>query len=147
ARLPGQKPGFNTHTSLPARESLNSSARHPRYIPSAVGTDPESRTGGPGRMFFCTERYLVFFLAVLTAYWMLPWHRARVWLLLAASFYFYASWNRWLALVVAGSSAADFLLARVMDGTARRGLRRLCLSTSVCGNLGLLCYFKYANFF
>src|SRR4051812_7910022 len=33
------------------------------------------------------------------AFW-IGTHRGRVWLLLAASFYFYASWNKWLALVV-----------------------------------------------
>ena len=33
-------------------------------------------------MLFCTQQFLFFFLAVFAAYWSLPWHRARVWLLL-----------------------------------------------------------------
>ena len=98
-------------------------------------------------MFFCSEEYLLFFAAVFAAYWALPWARARVWLLLVASFYFYASWNRWLALVVAGSATLDYLLARALDGCGRPALRRALVAVSVVANLGLLCYFKYANFF
>jgi len=98
-------------------------------------------------MFFCSQEYLIFFAIVFTLYWVLPWSRARVWLLLIASFYFYASWNRWLALVVAGSAALDYLLARAMDACDRRVLRRLLVTISIVANLGLLCYFKYANFF
>ena len=41
-------------------------------------------------MLFCSQQFVLFFIAVFAVYWMLPWHRARVWLLLAASFYFYA---------------------------------------------------------
>src|SRR5262245_50841387 len=98
-------------------------------------------------MLFCTQDYLFFFLAVFTAYWLLPWRRARVWLLLGASFYFYACWNHWLACVVAGTSVIDYLLARGLDATDRPALRRLLLLASLVMNLGLLVYFKYANFF
>jgi alginate O-acetyltransferase complex protein AlgI len=73
--------------------------------------------------------------------------RARVWLLLLASFYFYACWNKWLALLICVSTAVDYLLARGMDGLSSARLRRLLLAVSLVGNLGLLCYFKYANFF
>ncbi len=41
----------------------------------------------------------------------------------------------------------DYLLARGMDSASARGVRRLLLGTSLSVNLGLLCYFKYANFF
>src|SRR5258708_7580547 len=33
--------------------------------------------------------------------------RARVWLLLCASFFFYASWSKWLALVICVSTGMD----------------------------------------
>ncbi len=98
-------------------------------------------------MLFCTLPFLGFFLVVFTLYWSLPWQRARVWLLLAASLTFYASWNQWLALVVLASSCADYLLARGLDATPSPRLRKLLLLTSIVANLGLLCYFKYANFF
>jgi alginate O-acetyltransferase complex protein AlgI len=98
-------------------------------------------------VLFCTQAFLVFFTVVFTAYWLLPWRRARVGLLLGASFYFYACWNEWLACLIALSATADYLLARGLDRFESPGLRRLLVTASVVGNLGLLCYFKYADFF
>ena len=71
----------------------------------------------------------------------------RTYWLLAASFYFYATWNEWLALVVAASSSVDYLIARGMDHSGSPRVRKLLLAISIGGNLGLLAYFKYCNFF
>ncbi|HJT33524.1 MAG TPA: MBOAT family protein [Pirellulales bacterium] len=98
-------------------------------------------------MLFCSERFLVFFTIVFTLYWALRWHSARIYLLLAASFYFYASWNSWLALIIGVSTTIDYFVARGMDATDRPSRRKLLLSITVVANLSLLCYFKYANFF
>jgi len=98
-------------------------------------------------MLFVTQKFLIFFLVVFTTYWLIPWKRPRVWLLLVASYYFYFCFNQWLALVVASSSVADYLIARGMDSFRRPALRRLLLVGSLAMNLGLLCYFKYTNFF
>jgi alginate O-acetyltransferase complex protein AlgI len=98
-------------------------------------------------MLFCSQQFCLFFLVVFAAYWALPWHRGRVLLLLAASIYFYACWNHWLALVLCVSTLGDYLLARGMEATPRPRVKRLLLLVSICGNLGLLCYFKYVNFF
>src|SRR5262245_58274896 len=97
-------------------------------------------------MLFCTLPFFLFFLVVFPAYWLLPWQRGRVWLLLAASFFFYACWNHWLALLITASTIADFCLARWMEKSSG-ARRRLLLLTSLIANLGLLIYFKYANFF
>jgi alginate O-acetyltransferase complex protein AlgI len=98
-------------------------------------------------MLFYSQTYLLFFLGVFFVYWSLPWHRARVWLLVIASFAFYASWSGTLALLVTGTTVVDYLLARGIDagGSARR--RKALLGLSLAMNLGVLCYFKYANFF
>jgi alginate O-acetyltransferase complex protein AlgI len=74
-------------------------------------------------------------------------HRARVWLLLAVSFFFYACFNQWLALVICVSTAMDYAVARGMDGSSSRRWRQFLLAISLVANLGLLVYFKYANFF
>jgi alginate O-acetyltransferase complex protein AlgI len=98
-------------------------------------------------MLFCSQKFLVFFAIVFAVYWALPWHRLRVWLLLGASFYFYASWNHWLALLICVSTLLDYLIARALDSSLAPRWRRLLLVTSVAANLGLLVYFKYADFF
>jgi alginate O-acetyltransferase complex protein AlgI len=73
--------------------------------------------------------------------------RARVGLLLAASFFFYASWNKWLALLICVSTALDYLVALGLEKLTSQRWRRLLLLVSLAANLGLLAYFKYANFF
>ena len=98
-------------------------------------------------MLFCTQPFLIFFLVVFLAYWALPWRRPRVWLLLAASYYFYASWNASLARLIFLTTVCDYFIARGMDATAVPWRRRALMLLSIVGNLGVLCYFKYANFF
>jgi alginate O-acetyltransferase complex protein AlgI len=99
-------------------------------------------------MLFCTFEYVVFFAAMFAVYWLLPWSRARVWLLLAGSFFFYARFNKWLALLIGVSTAVDYFIALGIDRPgAPPKRRRLLLVLSLVANLGLLCYFKYANFF
>jgi alginate O-acetyltransferase complex protein AlgI len=98
-------------------------------------------------VLFCSWAFLLFFAAVFAAYWALPWERARLALLVAASFAFYASWNAWLALVVVASTALDYGLARGIEALRAPAARKALVAVSVAANLGLLCYFKYANFF
>jgi alginate O-acetyltransferase complex protein AlgI len=98
-------------------------------------------------MLFCSREFLVFFAAVFAVYWLLPWPRARVALLLAASVAFYASWNWQLALLIVATTTADYLFARALEAIASERGRRLLLAGSLVMNLGVLCYFKYANFF
>src|SRR5262245_61475740 len=98
-------------------------------------------------MLFTTHQYLIFFLVVFAAYWAMPWKRLRVYLLLAASFYFYATWNEWLALLVTGTATLDYFLARGIEAAPGRRTKWLFTLTSICVNLGVLCYFKYVNFF
>jgi alginate O-acetyltransferase complex protein AlgI len=98
-------------------------------------------------MLFCSLKFLGFFALVFAVYWALPWHRARVLLLLAASFFFYASWNHWLACLIGVSTLMDYLIARRLEASHSTHWRRLLLVVSLGANLGLLVYFKYANFF
>src|SRR5687767_13415849 len=98
-------------------------------------------------MLFCSSQFLFFFTAVFLVYWALPWHRARVYLLLGASFYFYASWNKWLALLIVLTSAMDYMVALDLERLTSARARKLLLLLSLVMNLGILVYFKYANFF
>jgi alginate O-acetyltransferase complex protein AlgI len=98
-------------------------------------------------MHFCSEQYLIFFLTVFALYWSCPWHNARIGLLLIGSFFFYASWNQWLAVLICATSLVDYLVARGIEKAEAGTQRRLLLMISLVMNLGILCYFKYANFF
>jgi alginate O-acetyltransferase complex protein AlgI len=98
-------------------------------------------------MIFSSINYLVFFVLIFSLYWAIPSRRFRVWLLLGASFYFYASWNKWLAFLICVTSTLDYLVGIGLDASRSRHARRTLLFVSVASNLGLLIYFKYANFF
>jgi alginate O-acetyltransferase complex protein AlgI len=98
-------------------------------------------------MLFCSPQFCLFFAVVFSVYWLTPWHKARVLWLLAASYFFYACWNPWLALLIASSTLLDYLIALRMEASPSPRWRRALLLTSLCANLGLLTYFKYANFF
>src|SRR5215813_7453052 len=89
-------------------------------------------------MLFCSPPFWLFFFVVFGLYWLLPWHRARVWLLLAASFFFYACWNRWLALLIVATTLMDYYLALAMEATAPRRWRRLLLAVSITVNLAVI---------
>jgi alginate O-acetyltransferase complex protein AlgI len=97
-------------------------------------------------MVFNSLHFVWFFLLVYGAYRLLP-HRAQNWLLLVASYYFYASWDpRFLGLLIA-STLVDFSCARALDRTRSIKGRRVLLCLSLGFNLTLLGFFKYFNFF
>lgn len=98
-------------------------------------------------MLFCSRQFLLFFSIVFVLYWALPTQRARTCLLLVASYVFYASWSTWLVRLIVATATADYLLALWMENTPKPWLKRTLLVGSIAGNLGVLCYFKYANFF
>jgi alginate O-acetyltransferase complex protein AlgI len=98
-------------------------------------------------MWFQTHQYLFFFVTVFAVYWAMPWKRPRVYLLIAASFFFYAVWNEWLALLVTGTATIDWLLAQGIERAKSRRTAKLMMCTSILMNLGVLCLFKYVNFF
>ncbi|MEM0913165.1 MAG: MBOAT family protein [Planctomycetota bacterium] len=73
---------------------------------------------------------------------------AKLWLI-ASSFTFYAAWKPSFLLILWGSIAFNYTLGRLMiaAGDDRASTRRWLMLFGVVGNLGLLFYFKYANFF
>ena len=99
--------------------------------------------------FFHTSNFLLFFAVVLAVYWSIPrkWQMTRIWVLVAASFHFYAAWSAELAFLVTATTLADYLFGRLMDATERVRLRRAIMITSIGMNLSILCYFKYRGFF
>ncbi len=97
-------------------------------------------------MVFNSLQFVWFFIATYILYRVLP-HRAQNWLLLVASYYFYAAWDwRFLGLLAA-STVVDYTAARLLDGTSFPRRRKLLLCVSLGFNLTLLGFFKYFNFF
>lgn len=98
-------------------------------------------------MVFSSHIFLLWFLpAFLLAYFLVP-ARWRNGVLLAGSVAFYAWGAPRFVLVLLGATAATFYLVRGMGGASSPRVRRLLCAVAVGVNLGLLAYFKYANFF
>ncbi len=97
-------------------------------------------------MVFNSLHFVWFFVVVYALYRVLP-HRPQNWLLLVASYYFYAEWDwRFLGLLLA-STVVDYSCAIAMERTASARRRRALLFVSLGFNLTMLGFFKYFNFF
>jgi alginate O-acetyltransferase complex protein AlgI len=95
-------------------------------------------------LLFTTLRFLVFLLVVLTLFYTIP-RAFRRYLLLASSLLFYAAWNAHYLVLLIGLITIDYAAAHWIR--RREGWdRRLALIVSLSANIGLLGWFKYANF-
>ena len=82
-------------------------------------------------MLFNSLTFVVFFLAVLAAYWTMRSWEARKNLLLVASYIFYGAWNPPFAALLFATTALDFYLGRQMGKKQTPQERRLWLVVSV----------------
>jgi D-alanyl-lipoteichoic acid acyltransferase DltB (MBOAT superfamily) len=97
-------------------------------------------------VLFNSLEFLIFLPAVVALYFATP-HRFRWILLLAASYYFYAAWKAEYLVLIIASTAVDYWAGLQMGKRESRRARRPFLFASLASNLGLLFFFKYANFF
>jgi alginate O-acetyltransferase complex protein AlgI len=100
-------------------------------------------------MVFSTTIFLFGFLpAVIISYYgqqLLTPQKLRNIVLLFFSYLFYLYGAAGFLLILILSTLADYLLGRLIDRKVK--YKKLWLSLSLLLNLGLLAYFKYANFF
>ncbi len=95
-------------------------------------------------MLFTTLNFCIFLAVVLALFYTLP-KPARKYLLLTASLYFYMAWIPRYVVILLLLITIDYVAARWIAG--REGPQRhAALVVSLCANLGLLAWFKYANF-
>lgn len=98
-------------------------------------------------MLFTEFRFVAFFLSIFAVHWLLPSNRARKLWLLAASWSFYAAWDWRFLSLIAASTLIDYSVGRGLERAPAQGRRRVLLAASLVGNLGILGFFKYYNFF
>jgi len=97
-------------------------------------------------MWFDTPAYAVFLILVVALYWRMDKRNQNV-LLLLASYFFYGWWDYRFLLLMMGSTAIDFVIARSIQRSERPSARRTLLITSLVVNFAILGLFKYFNFF
>jgi alginate O-acetyltransferase complex protein AlgI len=95
---------------------------------------------------FSSHIFLFWFLPlVLIVYYAAP-RPAKTLVLCLFSFVFYEWWRPDFTLLMLFSAAVDFLVGLKLHRSENQRLRKVLLLTSCFVNLGLLGYFKYANF-
>jgi len=67
--------------------------------------------------------------------------------LIIASYVFYGWWDWRFLILLFISSLSDFIFGFLIDNETNQRKRKLFLILSLCINLGMLCFFKYFNFF
>lgn len=100
-------------------------------------------------MLFNSLEFLLFLPTVFVLYWFVFKNqlKAQNVLLLIASYIFYGWWDwRFLSLIIA-STFLDYFVALSLKKNENPQRRKLLLGLSLFGNLGMLGFFKYYNFF
>ena len=96
-------------------------------------------------MLFNTAPFFLFLFIVLAAFYLCP-RAFRKYILLAASYWFYASWNPKFILLLLTLTVVDYTAAIWIERTTPGPRRRAALIFSLATNLGFLGFFKYYNF-
>lgn len=99
-------------------------------------------------MIFSSGIFMWLFAAFMIVYALLQ-HKntARILFVTLFSYYFYYKSSGTYFFLLAIVTVCDFILAYYMDKIKGHWERKLLVVLSVGINLGLLCYFKYTNFF
>ncbi len=99
-------------------------------------------------MLFPTITFALFFMIVLPLSWLLMPRRRR-WkiFMVVASYYFYGYWNWRFCFLIAASTIGNQLIAQRIFAAPTEKLKRRWLTLGLVGNLGVLGYFKYYDFF
>lgn len=101
-------------------------------------------------MLFSSGTFWVLFMLFLPVFAWTATRRSRtvmvIFVLLFSFFFYYKSSGAFVGLLAA-TSVIDWTLSRVIVRNESKSVRRLCVGLSLAFSLGVLGYFKYANFF
>jgi len=97
-------------------------------------------------MVFSSPIFLLIFLPLLLLVYALTPRLLKNTVLLGASLLFYAWGESFYVLIMLVSIAANYLAGRMISSAGSAGRERLILIAAIVVNLGLLGFFKYANF-
>lgn len=95
-------------------------------------------------MQFNSFSFALFLVLALTAYWLARSNRARHGVLLTSSLFFYASWNPPYLLLLLACICFNYYAALGIAQHPR--FRAWLLTSSILVNVGILAFYKYANF-
>src|SRR5947209_6353814 len=102
---------------------------------------------GRNAVNFASKAFFVFLPIVLLGYHLLRSRSHKYRFLLAASWFFYMSWNPRFLWVILFTSVVDYAAGILIETAPTPARRRAWLLLSLVTNLGFLAVFKYTSFF
>ena len=96
-------------------------------------------------MLFNTVNFFIFLAVVLVLFYASP-RPFRKYILLAASYFFYGSWNYKFIALLLTLTVIDYTAGIWLEKVSPGPRRKAVLILSLCANLGFLGFFKYYNF-
>jgi len=97
-------------------------------------------------MLFSTIDFVVFFIVVLSIIAAIRYKKFQHVFLLSASYFFFYYSSNYLIILLIASTILDFYVGRAIWNTSHITKKKILLIVSLVGNLGLLGFFKYADF-
>ena len=100
-------------------------------------------------MLFNSFEFLIFLPIVFLLYWFV-FSKNKITqnvFLLIASYVFYSFWDWRFSFLLAFSTILDYSSGLIIDKAETIQKKKLWMRLSIITNIGLLCYFKYLNFF
>ena len=97
-------------------------------------------------MLFNTIDFIVFFVIVLAAITIIKHRKFQHLILLVASYFFFYYSSNYLIVLLIVSTILDFYIGKEIFNSKFKSRKKILLIVSLAGNLGLLGFFKYADF-
>lgn len=93
-------------------------------------------------MLFNSYQFLIFFPIITVIYYVIP-RKTRTVMLLAASYYFYMSWNPKYIILIVASTVVTYLSGVLIE--IKPNIKKSILIVCILCNIGILFFFKYFN--
>ena len=97
-------------------------------------------------MIFTTIDFVVFFVFILAAIAIIKHRKFQHLILLGGSYYFFYFSSNYLIVLLIFSTVLDYYIAKMIYNSKEKSTKKILLSISLIGNLGLLGFFKYTDF-
>ena len=97
-------------------------------------------------MLFTTPEFIIFFISVLAVISAIKFRRFQHLFIVGSSYFFFYFSNNYLITLLIFSTLLDFYIGKAIYAAKDKKRKKILLISSLAGNLGLLGFFKYADF-
>ena len=97
-------------------------------------------------MLFNTPEFIIFFIFVLAVISCIKFRKFQHLFLIGSSYFFFYFSNNFLITLLIFSTLLDFYIGKAIFTAKDKKRKKVLLISSLAGNLGLLGFFKYADF-